>query len=263
MSTQRLLLFCALPVLITGCTVFNTKEPAPVFQNRPTVYRAPVSPQPTEPTPPKTVESSNEAVEITALPETNLATPIELPSEPLTPEQNIQPSSTQPAQDTSTPPQPSAALPESTDSSAPTPTPAQATQAPTPVIDTPPPAPVRAAEPDFEPLRSFVPLSPAVNALVLAANQNTEHGHLQNATATIERAIRIEPRNATLYYKLALLRLQEARPRLAEDLAKKSAILASNDTRLKKHSWLLIARARKLQNNFEGAKAAQDKADGF
>ncbi|MCF8007310.1 MAG: hypothetical protein K9K84_07860 [Methylovulum sp.] len=261
MPTQRLLFFCALPVLITGCTVFNTKEPAPVYQSRPTVYRAPINPQPAAPTPPKTVESSTTTIEITALPETNLATPIELPSEPLTPEQNALPSSAEPVQDTNTAPQTSAPLPETTDNSAPsppqvTPTPPMAIVPPSALAITPP-------QPDFEPLSSFAPLSAAVNALVLAANQNTEHGNLQNATATIERAIRIEPRNATLYYKLALLRLQEARPRLAEDLAKKSAILASNDTRLKKHSWLLIARARELQNNLEGAKAAKAKANDF
>jgi Tfp pilus assembly protein PilF len=101
------------------------------------------------------------------------------------------------------------------------------------------------------------------NALVIAANQNTQKGDIQSATTTIERAIRIEPRNATLYYQLAVLRLKESKPTLAEDLAKKCLLLASNDTRLKKHSWLLIAEAREMQKDFDGSKEAKDKADGF
>jgi tetratricopeptide (TPR) repeat protein len=113
----------------------------------------------------------------------------------------------------------------------------------------------------FEPLETSASMSPAVDALVLAANQNTSSGNLEVASATIERAIRIEPRNANLYYKLALVRLNQSKPRLAEDLAKKSALLAAGDSTLKKHSWLLIAHARELQNNFKGAKEARAKAN--
>jgi predicted Zn-dependent protease len=102
-----------------------------------------------------------------------------------------------------------------------------------------------------------------VGALVLAADQNSRAGDLETAAASIERAIRIEPRNATLFYKLALLKLKQSKPRLAEDLAKKSALLASTDNTLKKHCWLLIAHAREIQGNLTGAKEAQEKADSF
>jgi len=115
----------------------------------------------------------------------------------------------------------------------------------------------------FEPIEATVPLSPAVGALVSAANQNSKAGDLDSAAASIERAIRIEPRNATLFYKLALLRLKQAKPRLAEDLAKKSALLASTDNTLKKHCWLLIAHAREMQKDFAGANEAREKADSF
>ena len=79
----------------------------------------------------------------------------------------------------------------------------------------------------------------------------------------IERAIRIEPRNATLYYKLALLKLKSSKYREAEDLAKKAALLGFNDVAIKKHSWLLIAKARELQGNTESAKEARTKANGL
>ncbi len=129
------------------------------------------------------------------------------------------------------------------------------------VVAPPPPPPPRI--PAFAPLETFAPLSPAVNALALAANKNSQSGNIESATTTIERAIRIEPRNATLYYKLALLKLKDSKPRLAEDLAKKAAILASNDTPLKKHSWLLVARAREMQGDLNGGKEARAKADKF
>lgn len=131
----------------------------------------------------------------------------------------------------------------------------------TPSVPEPPPPPP--PPPAFQPLESFAPASPVVNSLLLAANQNSDSGNLESATTTIERAIRIEPRNPTLYYKLALLRLKQSKPVLAEDLAKKSALLATNNNQLKKHSWLLIARARELQKNPDGAKQARDMADKF
>lgn len=127
------------------------------------------------------------------------------------------------------------------------------------VAPPPPPPP----PPPFEPLESFPPLSPAVNALALASNQDSASGNVEAATASIERAIRIEPRNATLYYKLALLKLKQSKPGLAEDLAKKAALLASNDAQLKKHSWLLVARAREMQGDMKGGKEARAKAGKF
>jgi len=115
----------------------------------------------------------------------------------------------------------------------------------------------------FEPFESGTALSPAVGALILAANKNAQAGDLDSAAVSIERAISIEPRNATLFYKLAALRIRQSKPRLAEDLAKKSALLASDDSMLKKQSWLLIAHAREMQKDFAGAKEAREKAESF
>ena len=117
--------------------------------------------------------------------------------------------------------------------------------------------------PSFQPLENFAPLSPVVGALVLAANKSSSQGNIDSATTTIERAIRIEPRNATLFYKLALLRLKQSKPGMAEDLAQKSLLLASGDNQLKKHCWLLIAKAREMQNKPQGAEEARGKADKF
>lgn len=132
----------------------------------------------------------------------------------------------------------------------------------TPSYSPAPPEPEPPLTP-FEPFEAQAPLSPAVGALVVAANQNTSSGNLDAAGATLERAIRIEPRNADLFYKLALIRLKQSKPGLAEDLAKKSALLAANDRTLKRHSWLLVAHARELRHDFKGAREARLKAGSF
>lgn len=106
-------------------------------------------------------------------------------------------------------------------------------------------------------------LSPAVVALVTEADKNARAGDLESAVVTIERALRIDSRNPTLTYKLALLRLKQSKPRLAEDLAKKASLLAANDLDLKRKSWHLISEARRRQKNFHGAKEAKIKADSL
>lgn len=105
-----------------------------------------------------------------------------------------------------------------------------------------------------------VTASPAVVALMSDANRSSKEGNLDAAVATVERALRIEPRNATLVYNLAELRLKQEKPRLAEDLAKKAILLSANDTGLKKRSWLLVSEARKMQGNQHGAAEAKKKA---
>jgi len=112
-----------------------------------------------------------------------------------------------------------------------------------------------------EPLIAKKTTSPAVLALVTEADRRTKAGDLESAVVTIERALRIDSRNPELTYKLASLRLKQSKPRLAEDLAKKAAMLAANDKALKKRSWLLISEARRQQKNYYGAKEAKLKAD--
>lgn len=111
--------------------------------------------------------------------------------------------------------------------------------------------------------QSRVQSSSVVVALLSDADMSYQQGNLDESVATIERALRIEPRNALLLYKLARIRLQQGQPVLAENLAKKSELLAEGNAQLKKKNWLLIAQARELQNNQKGASAALKKAKQF
>jgi hypothetical protein len=105
--------------------------------------------------------------------------------------------------------------------------------------------------------------SPAVFALSAQADASQKRGDLEGAVVITERALRIDSRNPIITYKLALLRLKQNKPQLAEDLAGKAALLAGSDLEMKRKSWLLIAEARQNQQNFQGAKDAKNKAESF
>ncbi|MGR9053524.1 MAG: tetratricopeptide repeat protein [Gammaproteobacteria bacterium] len=147
-------------------------------------------------------------------------------------------------------------------------------QKPEPVVPAPPPRPQAVETTPLEPsappawatkVERYEPerLSPVVVALLSDAEKNTGSGDLDAAVSTLERGLRIEPRNATLVYKLAEVRLKQSQPRLAEDLAKKAALLAGADRVLKKKSWLLVAKARVMQGDNAGAQEAEQKAAGL
>lgn len=105
--------------------------------------------------------------------------------------------------------------------------------------------------------------SPAVVALIAEADKSRNSGDLDSAVVVMERALRIDARNPTLTYKLAQLRVKQNKPQLAEELAGKAALLAGSDLDLKRKSWLLIAEARQMQQNPQGAREAKAKAESF
>lgn len=131
-----------------------------------------------------------------------------------------------------------------------------------PIVAAPAPAPVA---PPIAIEDAAIPAgtSPAVVALVTEADRDRNSGDLDAAIVVMERALRIDSRNPTLTYKLAQLRIKQNKPQLAEELAGKAALLAGSDLDLKRKSWLLIAEARQMQQNYQGAKEAKSKAESF
>ncbi|MFZ4703943.1 MAG: tetratricopeptide repeat protein, partial [Candidatus Methylumidiphilus sp.] len=101
---------------------------------------------------------------------------------------------------------------------------------------------------------------PAVLALLQEADVSTASGRLDNAAASLERGIRIQPRNALLWQKLAEVRLQQNQPGLAEDLAKKSNLLAKDNKNVTRKNWSIIAEARRQKGDAPGASEADAKA---
>lgn len=96
----------------------------------------------------------------------------------------------------------------------------------TPVDGTAPTEPPPAVE---APARTT---SPAVVALVDAAAAQANSGDAEQAAATLERALRIEPSNPALWHRLAVLRMQQEQYEQAMELAMRSNSLAHGDPAL-------------------------------
>lgn len=86
--------------------------------------------------------------------------------------------------------------------------------------------------------------SPTVLALLDQASRQEHSGSTEKAAATLERALRIEPKNARLWHRLAVLRFQQGQFTLAESLAAKSSMLAQGDWSLKQKNAELIEQVR-------------------
>jgi len=86
----------------------------------------------------------------------------------------------------------------------------------------------------------------AATSLLARADSHVQAGEWEQAAALLERALRIEPRNAWLWYHLATVRLQQGRPAQAESLAKRSSSLAPDDRKLREKNRRLIEAARRL-----------------
>ena len=107
------------------------------------------------------------------------------------------------------------------------------------------PKAVVADSPDTAAVHSAAPAEPPVIvALVEEADAQRAAGELENAGDALERALRIQPRNARLWQRLAQLRLAQGEAVLAADLASKSSLLAAGDVALIAENEQLIASAQ-------------------
>jgi predicted negative regulator of RcsB-dependent stress response len=95
----------------------------------------------------------------------------------------------------------------------------------------------------------------AVVAMLDTAQQEQTGGRLDRAAASLERALRIEPRNAVIWHRLARVRLEQGRYDLVPGLAAKSNTLTADDS-LRAANWRLIGTARTAQGDDAGARAA-------
>jgi len=94
-----------------------------------------------------------------------------------------------------------------------------------------------------------------------SARVDAAAGKLSTAAASIERALRIEPRNPRLWQELARVRLQQGQLVQAENVAARSNSFAGSDSALRAENWRLIAQAREARGDADGARAARDSAE--
>jgi tetratricopeptide (TPR) repeat protein len=124
-----------------------------------------------------------------------------------------------------------------------------------------PPAPPPTAEPAPPPIPRSENI--AVAGLMESARADAAAGKLSTAAASIERALRIEPRNPRLWQELARVRLQQAQFVQAENMAARSNSYAGTDNAVRAENWRLIAQAREARGDADGARSARESAEKF
>jgi predicted Zn-dependent protease len=121
--------------------------------------------------------------------------------------------------------------------------------------------PVPAPAPAPAPATAAPTESIAIAGLMESARADTSAGRLANAAASLERALRIEPRNPRLWQELARVRLKQGDYAQAESTAARSNSWAGGDAVLRAENWRLIAQAREARGDAEGARAALEAAE--
>lgn len=110
--------------------------------------------------------------------------------------------------------------------------------------------------------------SPSSSLLIVARLTESAEGHLKagnldRAFATAERAVRIDASNPRLWNLLARVQLRRGNVRQAEQLARKSNLLAKRDASLQAENWRIIAKALRKKGAAEAAEDAEFKAKAF
>lgn len=90
-------------------------------------------------------------------------------------------------------------------------------------------------------------------ALLRQSERSAESGDLAGAIAYVERAIRLNSRDAELWLRLARLQLAAERPERAEQLAQKAIALAGNASDEQRAGWLVVADALEAQGDRDAA----------
>lgn len=123
------------------------------------------------------------------------------------------------------------------------------------------PTPVPDARPPLNPnlprnIESSGAAAPVIS-LVKAARASLKAGRTDQAGASLERALRIEPRNPWVWQALSALHLVTQQAEQAESEARKSNSLGKRNPYLEVENWRLLAEARRLRGDAAGAADAE------
>jgi tetratricopeptide (TPR) repeat protein len=114
-----------------------------------------------------------------------------------------------------------------------------------------------------EPLNGAPPVSAVVKRLMASAQAQRDQGNWDAAAGSLERALRIEPRNAILWGRLADVRFEQRAWRNAIQLAAKSNTLAGNNITLKRQNWYLMANAYEALGDQINAQKFRSKLNDY
>ena len=91
------------------------------------------------------------------------------------------------------------------------------------------------------------PVNPIINDISQQTHQLIQNGQLEAAAQTLERGLRIAPKEASFWSQLAAVRLQQHRYGQALSLAAKSNSLAGGNRALIRRNQLIIEEAQRAQ----------------
>jgi tetratricopeptide (TPR) repeat protein len=120
------------------------------------------------------------------------------------------------------------------------------------------PEPAAPAEPLPPPVRKSY--GAATKALVTQSQSQLNAGNTALAAATIERALRIEPDNPSLWIELANIRHQEGNDAQAENVARKALAMATGDGKTQAAAWRVIAESYRARGRNPEAREAMARA---
>lgn len=121
------------------------------------------------------------------------------------------------------------------------------------------PSPPAASPPPPRPPPRENHLSPATQSLVTQSRTLVAHGDLDAASATLDRALRIEPSNPLLWIELGRLRLAERDAHQAEGCARKALSLASGDQGTQAQAGRLLADALRAEGRNQEAREVENR----
>lgn len=101
--------------------------------------------------------------------------------------------------------------------------------------------------------------SPVVSKLMASARQQQQGGQWDTAASSLERALRIEPRNPTLWSRLAEIKFEQRDWQAAIQLAAKSNTLSGPNEQLRRRNWYLMANSHDALGNIDAAAKFRQK----
>lgn len=99
-----------------------------------------------------------------------------------------------------------------------------------------------------KPAAMIIPENSIAVDISYQANQLMQKGNLEAAAQTLERGLRIAPKDAYLWSQLATVRLQQGRYGQAQSLAAKSSSLAQGNSSLMYRNQIIRDKARQQQS---------------
>ena len=123
-----------------------------------------------------------------------------------------------------------------------------------------PPAPQPSTQQRSSTVHSSSSANAAVTSLVSSADKSIKQGDYKAGSAAIERALRLDPKNAELWHRLAQVRLRQSEYAQVESLSLKSNALSNGNKTLMARNWSLISKARRARGDGVGADEAEVRA---